>query len=80
MVDYEDIIFVPGDLVQYFGPPILNPPRWNLIVANNNGIINYNEIGIVIESDKFLRIAKVYFQENEIIIERITFSRLKYVK
>lgn len=80
MTEYEEIIFIPGDLVQYFGPPILNPPRWDLIVSNDSGIINSTEIGIIIESDKLLRIADVFFQKNQIIIERITFNRLKYVK
>lgn len=77
---YEEIIFFPGDLVQYFGPPIVNPQRWDLIISNNNGIISVNEIGVILETDKLLRIANVYFQENQVVVERITFNRLKYAK
>lgn len=66
-----------GDLVLYIGPPILYPLKWNLIVENNNGIINKEEIGIVIHCDSFLRIANVFFQKNEITLERISFKQLK---
>lgn len=80
MASIEEIIFIPGDLVQYFGPPILNPQRWDLIVSSDNGIINSNEIGVILETDKLLRIADVFFQTNQVVVQRITFNRLKYVK
>lgn len=76
----HDIVFSLGDLVYYIGPPILSPLRWDLIVENNNGIINTDDIGIIIKINSFLRIADVFFHHNEIIIERLTFSRLKSVE
>lgn len=65
-----------GDLVTYKGPPILYPPRWELITKNNNGIINIDDIGIVVQADIFLRIADVYFDQVNITIKRISFRYL----
>lgn len=65
-----------GDLVIYVGPPIVNPLRWELIVSSNNGILDTDDLGIVIESDLFLKIARVFFQKKDISIERISFKQL----
>lgn len=68
----SNIILLAGDLVYYCGPPIYYPQDWNRIVANNNGVVNLNEIAVILESDNFLRIARVYFQQNEIEIPRLS--------
>jgi hypothetical protein len=72
-----EILILKGDLVYYIGPPILNPLEWSYIVQNDNGIISSEDLGVVIQSDSFLRIANVFFQKNEITINRISFKRLK---
>lgn len=74
----EHIILL-GDLVYYIGPPILNPLIWQNIVENDNGIISRNDLAIVIEIDSFLRIADLFFQKQEIKIERVSFKHLKTV-
>ena len=74
----EHIILL-GDLVYYIGPPILNPLLWENIVENDNGIISRNDLAIVTEIDSFLRIADVFFQRQEIKIERISFKHLKTI-
>ena len=76
----EEALFAVGDLVYYIGPPIVNPLAWALIVENDNGIINKDDIGIIITADSFLHIANIFFQQNEIIIERISFKHLKHVE
>lgn len=68
-----------GDLVYYIGPPIISPLKWELIVENDNGIINRQDIGIVIDCDSFLRVASIFFQKNEITIERISFRQLEII-
>ena len=68
-------IFV-GDLVYYVGPPIVNPLRWEYIVENNNGIISKTDLGVVVDSDCFLRIADVFIQKYSITLERISFNHL----
>jgi len=68
-----------GDLVYYIGPPIVTPLKWELIVENDNGIINRKDIGIVIDCDDFLRVASIFFQKNEITIERISFRQLEII-
>jgi len=70
-------IYLAGDLVYYIGPPLVNPLKWDKIVSNDNGIISFNHIGLVVQSNTFLRFADVYFQINEILIKRISFSHLK---
>ena len=70
------VVFVLGDLVHYTGPPVVFPAKWELIVSNNNGIINDDDIGVIVKLDAFLRIADVLFQENEVLLERISFSHL----
>jgi hypothetical protein len=65
-----------GDLIYYDGPPILNPQDWGRIVVHNNGIINCDDIGIVLICDNFLKIADVYFQESEIEIARLSYKYL----
>ncbi len=72
----SDIIIAVGDLVYYRGPPIYYPQYWTKIVKNTNGIVNFDEIAIVLESDDFLKIARVYFQENEIEIPRLSYKFL----
>jgi len=74
----EDVVFALGDLVYYIGPPVLFPAKWELIVSNNNGIINEEDVGIIIKLDHFLRIANVFFQENEVLLERISYSKLTH--
>lgn len=76
MSSREVIIFI-GDLVYYVGPPIVNPLSWERIVENDNGIISKDDIGIVIEADSFLRIADVFFQKQDLSIERISFKYLR---
>lgn len=76
MSSKEILIFI-GDLVYYVGPPIVNPLSWERIVENDNGIINKDDIGIVIEADSFLRIADVFFQKQDLSIERISFKYLR---
>lgn len=68
-----------GDLVYYIGPPILSPLKWDLIVENDNGIINREDIGIVIDCDNFLHIADVFFQKNEITLERVSYRQLEII-
>lgn len=72
-------IILLGDLVYYIGPPITSPLMWNLIVDNDNGIISHDDFGIVIDCDSFLKIADVFFQKNDITIERISFKYLKVI-
>lgn len=76
----KETIILIGDLVYYIGPPIVNPPLWKNIVENDNGIINKDDLGIVIDSDMFLRIADVFFQRTEITIKRISFKKLQLLK
>jgi hypothetical protein len=71
----EHIILL-GDLVYYIGPPILNPLKWSYIVENDNGIISKRDIGIVIKTDSFLKIANIFFQRQEITLERISHKQL----
>lgn len=68
-----------GDLVYYIGPPIVTPLKWELIVENDNGIINRQDIGIVIDCDNFLHVADIFFQKNEITIERVSFRQLEII-
>lgn len=68
----SNIILSTGDLVYYRGPPIYYPQLWAKIIANNNGVVDSNEIAIILENDNFLRIATVYFQQNEIEIPRLS--------
>ena len=76
----KETIILIGDLVFYTGPPIVNPLLWTNIVESDNGIINKDDLGIVIDTDIFLKIADVFFQRNEITIKRITFRKLELVK
>lgn len=69
-----------GDLVYYIGPPILSPLKWELIIENDNGILNTQDIGVVIKCDSFLRIANIFFQKNELTLERISFKQLKVIE
>lgn len=75
----KKIIILLGDLVYYIGPPIVNPPIWSSIVENNNGIISTDDIGIVIDTDSFLKIADVFFQRQNITIKRISHKQLKII-
>lgn len=68
-----------GDLVTYNGPPILFPPKWELIVKNDNGIINFEDIGIIVKSDLFLCVADVYFDQIQTTIGRISFKYLTVI-
>jgi len=72
-------IFELGDLVLYTGSPILNPPRWDLIVINNNGIVSQDEMAIIIENNKILMISTLYFQVSQVEIPRISHKFLKHV-
>lgn len=72
----EHIILL-GDLVYYIGPPIVTPLSWKYIVENDNGIVSRNDLAIVTEIDSFLRIADLFFQRQEINIERVSFKYLK---
>lgn len=69
-----------GDLVYYIGPPVVSPTNWELIVVNDNGILNKDDIGVIISLDDFLKIADVFFQENKITLNRVSFSKLKAVE
>lgn len=69
--------FLIGDLVYYIGPPIVNPMRWEQIIENDNGIINRHDLGIVTDTDSFLKIADVFFHNQSTTIERISFRYLK---
>jgi len=75
----QEISFSLGDLVYYIGPPIVSPTNWALIVENNNGIINKEDIGVIIKADCFLHVANIFFQQNKITIERIAFKYLEHV-
>lgn len=70
-----DILSI-GDLIFYHGPPILNPRDWGRIISHNNGLINQDDIGIVILCDNFLKIADIYFQESEIEVSRLSYKYL----
>lgn len=70
-----DVLFI-GELIFYRGPPILNPRDWGRIITHNNGIIDSNDIGIVILCDNFLKIADIYFQESEIEVPRLSYRYL----
>lgn len=72
----SSIVILVGDLVYYAGPPILNPLRWDCIIENDNGIISRTDLGVVIDTDSFLRIADVFFQKQNITIERLSFKQL----
>jgi hypothetical protein len=69
-----------GDLVYYIGPPILSPLKWDYIVENDNGIISKNDLGIIVDLDSFLKIADVFFQKQNLTIERISFRYLKLIE
>jgi hypothetical protein len=75
-VTQSSIVILVGDLVYYMGPPILNPLRWDCIIENDNGIISRTDLGIVVDTDSFLRIADVFFQKQNITIERLSFKQL----
>lgn len=75
----EDFAIFLGDLVHYVGPPVVSPMKWEYIVKNDNGIINQDDVGIVIKCDFFLKIANVYFQQNKIVLERVSFKHLKII-
>lgn len=72
----SDLTLFIGDLVYYTGPPIMFPQNWRKIAVNNNGIINNDEIAIVLENNVFLKIADLYFQVSEIEIPRISYKYL----
>lgn len=74
-----EITFSIGDLVYYIGPPIVYPTKWDLIVVNNNGIVSEDDIGIIIKLDCFLRIADIFFNENDITLYRVSFSKIKHI-
>ena len=76
----EQAIFTVGDLVYYIGPPVLNPIASELIVENDNRIINRDDIGIIIRLDSFLNIANIFFQHNEITLERVSCKHLKHIE
>jgi len=76
----NDFIIFLGDLVHYTGPPVLSPLRWEYIVKNDNGVINQEDIGIVVRCDFFLKIADVYFQESQIVLKRVSFKELKIIQ
>jgi hypothetical protein len=73
---YRTSFLLIGDLVYYDGPPILNPQDWGRIITHDNGVVNRDDIGIVLLNDDFLRIASVYFQESEIEIPRLSYRFL----
>ena len=77
MASSSERIILLGDLVYYIGPPILNPLKWSHIVENDNGIISTKDLGIVIEADAFLKIANIFFQRQEITLQRISFKQLQ---
>ena len=74
---HTEHVILLGDLVYYIGPPILNPLKWAYIVENDNGVISTRDLGVVIEADSFLRIANVFFQRQELTLERISFKLLR---
>lgn len=65
-----------GELVYYHGPPILNPQDWGRIIRHNNGVVNRDDLAVVLHCDNFLRIADVYFQESDIEIKRLSYKFL----
>lgn len=69
-------VLLIGDLIYYDGPPILNPKDWGRIIVHNNGVINCDDIGIVLLCDNFLKIADIYFQESDIEIPRLSYKYL----
>ena len=69
-------LLIIGDLVYYDGPPILNPQDWGRIIVHNNGVVNRDDIGIVLLCDNFLKIADIYFQESDIEIPRLSYKYL----
>jgi hypothetical protein len=69
-------LLIIGDLVYYDGPPILNPQDWGRIILHNNGVVNRDDIGIVLLCDNFLKIANIYFQESDIEIPRLSYKYL----
>ena len=75
-MEQNTINIFAGDLVYYVGPPIVNPLRWEYIVENDNGIISKTDLGVVVDSDCFLRIADVFIQKYSITLERISFNHL----
>lgn len=72
--------FLLGDLVYYIGPPLVGPLSWESIVENDNGIVNRNDIAIIIDADYFLKIADLFFQRNKRQVERVSFKHLKLVE
>lgn len=69
-------IFSIGELVYYKGPPILNPQDWGRIVKYNNGIVNRDDLAIILRNDHFLQIADLYFQDSEIEVPRVSYKYL----
>lgn len=71
-----DLILIVGDLVYYNGPPLLSPRDWSRIVIYDNGLVNLDDLAVVLETDNFLKIANLYFQESDIEIQRISYNFL----
>ena len=71
------MIFELGSMVLYVGPPIVYPERWELIVKNNNGIVNLDEVAIIIENNQVLCISTLFFQVCQIEIPRIDHKYLR---
>ena len=71
--------FKTGDLVFYVGEPILNPTIWTLIVVNNNGIVNLDEIALIIKNDKILKVSTLYFTKCALEIPQISHKFLRHV-
>ncbi len=69
-------VLLIGDLIYYDGPPILNPQDWGRIVVHNNGIVDRDDLGIVLLCDNFLKIADIYFQDSEIEVPRLSYKYL----
>jgi len=65
-----------GELVYYHCPPILKPQDWGRIIVHNNGVVNRDDLAVVLHCDNFLRIADVYFQESDIEIKRLSYKFL----
>ena len=72
--------FLLGDLVYYIGPPLVGPLSWESIIENDNGIVNRNDIAIIIDANYFLKVADLFFQRNRREVERVSFKYLKLVE
>ncbi len=72
--------FPVGSIVYYRGEPILNPQRWDLIIVKTNGIVDLDEIALIIQTNEVLQFSTLFFSLSQIEIPRISHKYLELVE